>query len=101
MRSKLSKNFMAKDLGFTTSPLRIYINENLTPGKRKLAMKVRMSFKNHGCSVWTRNCKIYVAKKVSSEERDQINRSDPKYKVYKIEEEQDIIDIKRVLLESE
>lgn len=60
LNNKATKTIMAKDLGFDYSPLRVYVNENLTPAKRKLAKETRMSFKELGCSVWVRNSKIFV-----------------------------------------
>lgn len=64
MNSKKGKKPSTSDLGFEGDKQPIYINDNLTPEKKYLAMKTRMKFKNSECQVWTMSSgKIFVAKK--------------------------------------
>ena len=83
---------MAKDLGFHSSPLRVYINENLTPAKKYLAKKTRLHFKDCNCSVWTQNGKIFVAKKMTRQMRQELDFDDTTKK-YLVESEMDFADI--------
>lgn len=84
MKARINKKIMAKDIGFQDSPLRIFINENLTPAKRILAMHARKHFIEKGCTVWTNNGNIFVAKRMSKEERGKISKNDPMAKKYEL-----------------
>ncbi|XP_052129407.1 uncharacterized protein LOC127750851 [Frankliniella occidentalis] len=85
MKARINKVITAKNLGFESSDLRVFINENLTPEKRILAMETRRFFNNKGCTVWTSNGNIIVAKKLSKEERSKLSPNDPHAKKYYIE----------------
>lgn len=61
--SRKKKKVYASDLGFD-SPLRIYLNENLTQEKGLLSMEARTFFKNKECHVSSFAGNVYVEKKI-------------------------------------
>lgn len=61
--AKSKQTILASELGFPDSTARVYINENLSPPKRYLAMRTRLEFKSKTCSVWTDKGRIFVSKK--------------------------------------
>lgn len=84
MKARMKKVITAEELGYKNSPLRVFINENLSPNKRYLAMLTRRYFNGKGCSTWTNNGTIMVARKVPKEARKQMDKEDPNNKKYEV-----------------
>lgn len=92
LTERIGKKILASDIGFK-SEQRIFINENLTPEKRKLAMDTRRFFKDKKCNTWTQNGAIIVARRFDSKEERKKMGSDPKARKYTVSSFKDLKEI--------
>ncbi|XP_037961356.2 uncharacterized protein LOC119690422 [Plutella xylostella] len=65
--ARRSKALIASDLGFSNCDQRIYVNDHLSPGNKKLLTKAKQSAKEKNYAyIWVKHAKIHIRKNDSS-----------------------------------